>query len=202
MLYTSSTASCTAALLCLQPCLYRYFSVCFELPYKLHSITVHTLCFTCLSVVLRTLRQLSTTSSILSDPSLLHEEAIQAVTHTDVQPCSQRRWSVLKASTARQDEQLSFEMAECGHSAARCLQIRDFPGRTNEISNASCIWLTFIAYVQQSFSCSVVCWFLGMMHKSSLIFWFYIYDDRAQKVFILSYLNDCNNGSASAYCSW
>lgn len=35
-------------------------------------------------MVLSTLRQLSTTTSILSDPSLLPEEAIQAVTHTDV----------------------------------------------------------------------------------------------------------------------
>ncbi|XP_056275449.1 MLX-interacting protein isoform X2 [Pseudoliparis swirei] len=34
-------------------------------------------------MVLSTLRQLSTTTSILSDPSLLSEEAIQAVTHTD-----------------------------------------------------------------------------------------------------------------------
>ncbi|XP_053181400.1 MLX-interacting protein isoform X2 [Scomber japonicus] len=34
-------------------------------------------------MVLSTLRQLSTTTSILSDPSLLPEEAIQAVTHTD-----------------------------------------------------------------------------------------------------------------------
>ncbi|KAI3372832.1 hypothetical protein L3Q82_023281 [Scortum barcoo] len=35
-------------------------------------------------MVLSTLRQLSTTTSILTDPSLLSEEAIQAVTHTDV----------------------------------------------------------------------------------------------------------------------
>ncbi|XP_040898320.1 MLX-interacting protein isoform X3 [Toxotes jaculatrix] len=35
-------------------------------------------------MVLSTLRQLSTTTSILSDPSLLPEEAIQAVAHTDV----------------------------------------------------------------------------------------------------------------------
>ncbi|XP_029295853.1 MLX-interacting protein isoform X2 [Cottoperca gobio] len=35
-------------------------------------------------MVLSTLRQLSTTTSILSDPSLLPEEAIQAVTHTHV----------------------------------------------------------------------------------------------------------------------
>ncbi|KAK2837218.1 hypothetical protein Q5P01_014430 [Channa striata] len=35
-------------------------------------------------MVLSTLRQLSTTTSILSDPSLLPEEAITAVTHTDV----------------------------------------------------------------------------------------------------------------------
>ncbi|XP_070690370.1 MLX-interacting protein-like isoform X1 [Pempheris klunzingeri] len=35
-------------------------------------------------MVLSTLRQLSTTTSILSDPSLLPEEAIQAVTQTDV----------------------------------------------------------------------------------------------------------------------
>ncbi|XP_010730812.2 MLX-interacting protein isoform X1 [Larimichthys crocea] len=35
-------------------------------------------------MVLNTLRQLSTTTSILSDPSLLPEEAIKAVTHTDV----------------------------------------------------------------------------------------------------------------------
>uniref|UniRef100_A0A8P4FYN2 BHLH domain-containing protein n=1 Tax=Dicentrarchus labrax TaxID=13489 RepID=A0A8P4FYN2_DICLA len=35
-------------------------------------------------MVLSTLRQLSTTTSILSDPSLLPEEAIQAVTHTDM----------------------------------------------------------------------------------------------------------------------
>ncbi|XP_044052292.1 MLX-interacting protein isoform X2 [Siniperca chuatsi] len=35
-------------------------------------------------MVLSTLRQLSTSTSILSDPSLLPEEAIQAVTHTDV----------------------------------------------------------------------------------------------------------------------
>ncbi|XP_074525631.1 MLX-interacting protein isoform X2 [Halichoeres trimaculatus] len=35
-------------------------------------------------MVLRTLRHLSTTTSILSDPSLLPEEAIQAITHTDV----------------------------------------------------------------------------------------------------------------------
>ncbi|XP_070760126.1 MLX-interacting protein [Enoplosus armatus] len=35
-------------------------------------------------MVLSTLRQLSTTTSILSDPSLLPEEAIQAVSHTDV----------------------------------------------------------------------------------------------------------------------
>uniref|UniRef100_A0A4W6GB49 MLX interacting protein n=1 Tax=Lates calcarifer TaxID=8187 RepID=A0A4W6GB49_LATCA len=34
-------------------------------------------------MVLSTLRQLSTTTSILSDPSLLPEEAIKAVTHTD-----------------------------------------------------------------------------------------------------------------------
>uniref|UniRef100_A0A8C9YCS3 MLX interacting protein n=1 Tax=Sander lucioperca TaxID=283035 RepID=A0A8C9YCS3_SANLU len=42
-------------------------------------------------MVLSTLRQLSTTTSILSDPSLLPEEALQAVTTTDTQPCSQRR---------------------------------------------------------------------------------------------------------------
>ncbi|XP_068559745.1 MLX-interacting protein isoform X1 [Cebidichthys violaceus] len=41
-------------------------------------------------MVLSTLRQLSTTTSILSDPSLLPEEATQAVTHTDGWPCSQR----------------------------------------------------------------------------------------------------------------
>ncbi|XP_034397614.1 MLX-interacting protein isoform X2 [Cyclopterus lumpus] len=41
-------------------------------------------------MVLSTLRQLSTTTSILSDPSLLSEEAIQAVTHTDGWSCSQR----------------------------------------------------------------------------------------------------------------
>ncbi|XP_040011637.1 MLX-interacting protein isoform X2 [Xiphias gladius] len=35
-------------------------------------------------MVLSTLRQLSTTTSILSDPALLPEEAIQAVAHTDV----------------------------------------------------------------------------------------------------------------------
>lgn len=35
-------------------------------------------------MVLSTLRQLSTTTSILSDPSLLPEEAIQAVTHADL----------------------------------------------------------------------------------------------------------------------
>ncbi|XP_047446752.1 MLX-interacting protein isoform X2 [Mugil cephalus] len=35
-------------------------------------------------MVLSTLRQLSTTTSILSDPSLLPEEAIQSVTHTDL----------------------------------------------------------------------------------------------------------------------
>ncbi|KAM9858254.1 MLX-interacting protein [Aulostomus maculatus] len=35
-------------------------------------------------MVLSTLRQLSTTTSILTDPSLLPEEAIQAVTHSDV----------------------------------------------------------------------------------------------------------------------
>ncbi|KAM7391956.1 hypothetical protein PAMP_022602 [Pampus punctatissimus] len=35
-------------------------------------------------MVLRTLRQLSTTTSILSDPSQLPKEAIKAVTHTDV----------------------------------------------------------------------------------------------------------------------
>ncbi|CAJ1068176.1 MLX-interacting protein isoform X1 [Xyrichtys novacula] len=35
-------------------------------------------------MVLSTLRQLSTTTSILSDPSLLPEEAIKAITHTDV----------------------------------------------------------------------------------------------------------------------
>ncbi|XP_029367026.1 MLX-interacting protein isoform X2 [Echeneis naucrates] len=37
-------------------------------------------------MVLSTLRQLSTTTSILSDPSLLPEEAIHAVAHTDVHP--------------------------------------------------------------------------------------------------------------------
>ncbi|XP_039659398.1 MLX-interacting protein isoform X2 [Perca fluviatilis] len=42
-------------------------------------------------MVLSTLRQLSTTTSILSNPSLLPEEALQAVTNTDTQPCSQRR---------------------------------------------------------------------------------------------------------------
>ncbi|XP_034728731.1 MLX-interacting protein isoform X2 [Etheostoma cragini] len=42
-------------------------------------------------MVLSTLRQLSTTTSILSDPSLLPEEALQAVSNTDTQPCSQRR---------------------------------------------------------------------------------------------------------------
>ncbi|XP_034548665.1 MLX-interacting protein isoform X2 [Notolabrus celidotus] len=35
-------------------------------------------------MVLRTLRHLSTTTSILSDPSLLPEEAIKAITHTDM----------------------------------------------------------------------------------------------------------------------
>ena len=40
--------------------------------------------FFCFAVVLGTLRQLSTTTSILSDPSLLPEEAINAVTHADV----------------------------------------------------------------------------------------------------------------------
>lgn len=42
-------------------------------------------------MVLSTLRQLSTTTSILSDPSVLPEEAIHAVTHTDAYPSSQRR---------------------------------------------------------------------------------------------------------------
>ncbi|XP_059193095.1 MLX-interacting protein isoform X2 [Centropristis striata] len=42
-------------------------------------------------MVLSTLRQLSTTTSILSDPSLLPEEAIKAVTHADVQLGCQRR---------------------------------------------------------------------------------------------------------------
>lgn len=37
----------------------------------------------CFSVVLSTLRQLCTTTSILSDPSMLPEEAIQAVTQTN-----------------------------------------------------------------------------------------------------------------------
>ncbi|KAM8887233.1 MLX-interacting protein isoform 2-T2 [Spinachia spinachia] len=41
-------------------------------------------------MVLRTLRQLSTTTSILSDPSLLPDEATQAVAQTDGWPCSQR----------------------------------------------------------------------------------------------------------------
>uniref|UniRef100_A0AAQ4NVR9 MLX interacting protein n=1 Tax=Gasterosteus aculeatus aculeatus TaxID=481459 RepID=A0AAQ4NVR9_GASAC len=41
-------------------------------------------------MVLRTLRQLSTTTSILSNPSLLPDEATQAVTQTDGWPCSQR----------------------------------------------------------------------------------------------------------------
>lgn len=40
----------------------------------------------CFSVVLGTLRQLSTSTSILADPSLLPEEAIQAVTNTQ-KPC-------------------------------------------------------------------------------------------------------------------
>ncbi|XP_037338042.2 MLX-interacting protein isoform X1 [Pungitius pungitius] len=42
-------------------------------------------------MVLRTLRQLSTTTSILSDPSLLPDEATQAVTQADGWPCSQRQ---------------------------------------------------------------------------------------------------------------
>ncbi|XP_041855687.1 MLX-interacting protein isoform X2 [Melanotaenia boesemani] len=40
-------------------------------------------------MVLSTLRQLSTTTSILSDPSMLPEEATQAVTSSDVKPFSQ-----------------------------------------------------------------------------------------------------------------
>lgn len=41
-------------------------------------------------MVLSTLRQLSTTTSILTDPSLLPEEAVQAATRTDVSSFSQR----------------------------------------------------------------------------------------------------------------
>uniref|UniRef100_G3NZH6 MLX interacting protein n=1 Tax=Gasterosteus aculeatus aculeatus TaxID=481459 RepID=G3NZH6_GASAC len=44
-------------------------------------------------MVLRTLRQLSTTTSILSNPSLLPDEATQAVTQTDGWPCSQSRFT-------------------------------------------------------------------------------------------------------------
>lgn len=40
--------------------------------------------FLVLPVVLSTLRQLSTATSILTDPSLVPEEAIRAVTQTDV----------------------------------------------------------------------------------------------------------------------
>ncbi|XP_008288083.1 MLX-interacting protein, partial [Stegastes partitus] len=41
-------------------------------------------------MVLSTLRQLSTTTSILTDPSLLPEEAVQAATRTDASSFSQR----------------------------------------------------------------------------------------------------------------
>lgn len=50
---------------------------------KYQSFVLMQFIWACFSVVLSTLRQLCTTTSILSDPSVLPEEAIQAVTQTN-----------------------------------------------------------------------------------------------------------------------
>ncbi|XP_068422752.1 MLX-interacting protein isoform X2 [Clinocottus analis] len=64
-------------------------------------------------MVLTTLRQLSTTTSILSDPSQLPEEAIQAATHTEGWSCSQREEKTISMPCERiqktETEQRSYE---------------------------------------------------------------------------------------------